>query len=321
MKIVFIGASHFGLRCLELICSLPSCEVMGVVTAPQRFSISYQPKGVTNVLFADLASFAKDRGLGCHTIGQSMSDAIMLEIIKAWKPDAFLVAGWYHMIPKKWREIAPAYGLHASLLPDYSGGAPLVWAMINGETRTGITLFQMDDGVDTGPIVGQAEEVIKDRDTIATLYARIEERGLYLLRETLPKLADGTVVLRNQPVVGKRLMPQRNPDSGLIDWMEDNRFIDRFVRAQTKPYPGAYTFFAGERIVIWTACWIGEESSLLTLRVGSIIHQNSKCLVICGKGLLRLDEIEINGEQLIGEDILSRLPHKELFENLRMGAS
>jgi methionyl-tRNA formyltransferase len=198
MNLVFIGASRFGLRCLELACSLPDCKLTGVVTAPQKFAISYRPEGVTNVLYADIASFAADRGLPCRTIGRAMGDPALLETVRAWKPEAFLVAGWYHMIPKAWRELAPAYGLHASLLPDYSGGAPLVWAMINGESRTGITLFQMDDGVDTGPIVRQVEEAIDDRDTIATLYARIEEQGLVLLRDALPRLATGTAVLQAQ---------------------------------------------------------------------------------------------------------------------------
>ena len=122
------------------------------------------------------------------------------------------------MIPKRWRELAPANGLHASLPPDYSGGAPLVWAMINGESRTGITLFQMDAGVDFGPIVGQKEEQILPSDTIATLYSRIEERGLELLQEVLPQLVHGTLKLKQQDENKRRIMPQRSPEDGLIDW-------------------------------------------------------------------------------------------------------
>ena len=92
-----------------------------------------------------------------------MRDPALLEKVACWKPEAFLVSGWYHMVPRKWRALAPAYGLHASLLPDYSGGAPLVWAMIKGEEKTGITLFQLGDGVDDGPILGQAETPIRSR--------------------------------------------------------------------------------------------------------------------------------------------------------------
>ncbi len=251
MNLVFIGASRFGLRCLELAFRTPGCQVVGVVTAPQTFSISYRPEGVNNVLYADVATFASDRGVPSYELERSMSEPGLLDTVAAWKPDAFLVAGWYHMVPKVWRDLAPAYGLHASLLPDYSGGAPLVWAMINGETKTGITLFQMDGGVDTGPILGQVEEPIHSDDTIATLYARIEERGLELLSDVLPRLADGSAALRPQPIEGRRVMPQRGPQDGWVDWTWDCARIDRFIRAQTRPYPGAFSTLNGEPIHFW----------------------------------------------------------------------
>ena len=148
VNLVFIGSSKFGLKCLQGCLDIPVVKVVGVVSAPETFAISYRPKGVTNVLYADVAGLAEANSIPIATLEQSMADPLLLENVTAWKPDAFLVAGWYHMIPKSWRKIAPAYGLHASLLPDYSGGAPLVWAMINGETKTGITCFQMNDGVD-----------------------------------------------------------------------------------------------------------------------------------------------------------------------------
>ncbi len=306
MNIVFIGASRFGLRCLRLACNLPDCKVTGIVTAARRFSISYRPQGITNVLHADIAGFAADHGVVCRTIDRGMNDSALLDAVKMWKPDAFLVVGWYHMVPKTWRKLAPAYGLHASLLPDYSGGAPLVWAMINGESRTGITLFQMEDGVDTGPIVAQAEEQIEARDTIATLYARIEERGLALLRSELPRLANGTAVLRNQPSRGRRLMPQRSPEDGLIDWRKDSTSIDLFIRAQTKPYPGAYTALCGKRMIIWAAR--SSDTPANGSAVGSVIHTSASCCVICGEGALELEEIEINGRTITFREIRDSLP-------------
>ena len=155
MNLVFIGSSHFALRCLETCLALPEVQIVGIVTSPKKFSISYRPSGVTNVLHQDLVEFAHSHAIPIITLMCTMNEPGLLEKIIEWKPNAFLIAGWYHMIPKRWREVAPAYGLHASLLPDYSGGAPLVWAMINGEKKTCITLFQMDDGVDSGPIAGK----------------------------------------------------------------------------------------------------------------------------------------------------------------------
>lgn len=293
MKLVFIGSSNFGLRCLSACLEIPSLNVVGVVTSPKTFPISYRREGVSNVLYADVASFAGDRRLPSKTLVSSMSDPGLFETVTAWKPDAFLVAGWYHMIPRHWRELAPAYGLHASLLPDYSGGAPLVWAMINGEKKTGVTLFQMDDGMDSGPIAGQMEEPIQSDDTIATLYARIEERGLELLRDSLPRIASGALKLRKQDEKKRRVVPQRSPKDGLIDWTMGATYIERYVRAQTKPYPGAFTTMAGEPLHIWlihiadfdTVAKPGyvEKGTDGTYKVG------------CGKGAITICEISFGG--------------------------
>jgi methionyl-tRNA formyltransferase len=301
MNVVFVGASRFGLRCLELACLTPGCAVVGVVTAPQTFAISYRPEGVSNILYADVASFAADRGLPSRTLVRSMGEPELFDAVAAWKPDAFLVAGWYHMVPKAWRDLAPAYGLHASLLPDYSGGAPLVWAIINGETKTGITMFQLDNGVDSGPIVDQLEEPIHSDDTIATLYARIEERGLELLANALPRLVNGSAALRPQPLQGRRVMPQRSPEDGRIDWSADSGFLERFVRAQTLPYPGAFFMLGESRLTVWAAH--SEEWNGFRSAEGTVVAYGEKLGVVCRDGVLVLDEIEIDGRVLAGRDM------------------
>ena len=135
MRIVFIGASNFGLKCLEACFEIPEIDVTGIVTAPKTFRISYNPEGVMNVLHADVFELAHTHNIPVKTLELSMNEPGLLEAVSVWKPDAFLVAGWYHMIPKCWRKLAPAFGPHASLLPNYSGDAPLLWAMINGEKK------------------------------------------------------------------------------------------------------------------------------------------------------------------------------------------
>lgn len=251
MRIVFIGASKFGLRCLEKISAISDNEIVGIVTNSEVFSISYNPKGVKNVLYADFLSFAEKQKNPVFILKDSMTDPQLIETIKEWAPDFILVVGWYHMIPKVIRNIAPVAGLHASLLPDYSGGAPLVWAIINGEQKTGITFFMFDNGIDSGDIIAQKTERICLNDTIATLYARIEEHGLSLLEENLPEIAKREVVLTPQDNTKRRIMPQRKPDDGEIDWNWSSLQIYNFIRAQTKPYPGAFTFFKDERLTIW----------------------------------------------------------------------
>lgn len=254
MRIVFLGASRFGLRCLRALGGLPGCEVAGVVTAPQTFAISYRPQGVSNVLHADVTGYCESEQLPCRQIGPAgMKDEALFEAVRSWRPQAFVVAGWYHLVPRDWRELAPAYGLHGSLLPRYRGGAPLVWAIINGESRTGITLFQFDDGVDTGPIVAQAQTPIAEDDTIASVYERIEALGERLLVDSMPRLADGALAPRPQPTDGGSSFPQRGPEDGLIDWSWTAGRIHDFIRAQTRPYPGAFFHHAGGTVTVWAA--------------------------------------------------------------------
>lgn len=280
MRVVFIGATKFSLRCLTAIKDLPSCEIVGVITAPKVFKISYRPEGVTNLLFADVATYSNSFGWPCENIGdQGMRTSTLLERVSSWRPEVMIVAGWYHMVPKTWRKVAPAYGLHASLLPDYSGGAPLVWAIIAGEKRTGISLFQLGDGVDDGPLLGQAATEISDYDTIATVYDRIEDLGVGLLRTQLPLLANGTAVLQPQDERLRRVLPQRSPADGRINWSWPAIRVYNFIRAQTKPYPGAFAQCGNHQITIWCSRVAPDDLRLVPGRVRSL---EGRVYVGCG---------------------------------------
>lgn len=301
MRIVFIGASTLGLRCLQKIIGLPGCEVVGAVTAPRQFPISYRPQGVTNVLFADVKSYCGTQGIDCTVMKQGMKDPALMEHVRAFSPDIFIVAGWYHMVPKAWRDMAPAYGLHSSLLPDYSGGAPLVWAMINGEKKTGISLFQLADGVDNGPIVGQLATDIQPEDTIATLSRRIELLGIALLSEHLPRLADGSARLTTQDESRRRIVPQRGPEDGMIDWLWPAARVHNFIRAQTRPYPGAFSFHGKNKVTIWSARLSdGTESD--PPPPAKIEGCDGRVLVGCGDGTaLEIADIAIDGTDLTAQ--------------------
>jgi methionyl-tRNA formyltransferase len=298
MRVVFIGASRFGLRCFECLFDLPQCSVVGAITIPPTFSISYRPQGVTNVLHADIESAAGRHGVPCHVMQGVMNDPGLLQMAAAWRPQLFVVVGWYHLLPRIWRDMAPAIGLHASLLPDYSGGAPLVWAIINGEKRTGITLFQFDDGVDSGPIIGQAEEPILEEDTIATLYERIEVAGVRLLGLHVPRIAGGTASYRRQDESRRRVFRQRSPEDGRIDWRWSAHRVYDFVRAQTRPYPGAFTLLNGLVVKVWRSRLALAEDPDESREdpAGSYSLRSGGVHVACGdRTALRLEEIELNG--------------------------
>jgi methionyl-tRNA formyltransferase len=253
MNLLFIGASKFGLRCLKLLSGMEFINIIGIISNDQTFKISYNQKGVTNYLYADFSSFAQQNNIPFYRLKENMREKELADFISACAPDFCVVSGWYHKIPKEYLNMVKFAGLHASLLPDYSGGAPLVWALINGEKKTGITFFLLDEGVDSGDIIGQKEVEIEEDDNIQTLYEKIELLGLSLLTEFIPKIADGTVSYIKQDHSKRRIFPQRKPEDGLINWDWDARQIKNFIRAQTKPYPGAYTFIHGKRVTIWDA--------------------------------------------------------------------
>lgn len=310
MRLIFVGSTQFGLRCLEKVIHLPEIEVVGIITNPETFSISYRPEGVRNVLHADFRPLAEQHDIPVWVMKGKMSDPALLAQVQAWKPDFILVVGWYHMVPRAIRDIAPVAGLHASLLPDYSGGAPLVWAIINDEEKAGITFFLMDDEVDSGPIIGQVEVPIFFEDTIAALYARVEEAGLWLLEEHLPKIARGEATYTPQDESKRRIMPQRSPEDGEIDWSWPARKIYNFIRAQTRPYPGAFTYWGQEKIIIWKASLSGMKDE--HNRSSGAIVKNAPNVpgalgVKCGDGqLVWVHEVGlVNGAVMSGAGFVS----------------
>ncbi len=293
---VFIGAGSFGLRCFQHILQKSCIRVVGVVTSPPRFCASSKNHELKNPSHDQFFASAQGHGVPVSILSQDMGDPHLLASVLEWKPDAFLVAGWYHIIPKTWLSLAPFFGLHASLLPDYCGWAPLVWAMINRETKTGITLFQMDAGVDSGPIAAQAEEKIRPDDTIETLYQRIEDLGLKLLDEALPKLSSHSLKLTPQPKQGRRVMPRRFPEDGLIDWQWESLYIDNWIRAQTRPYPGAFTCLDKARLTIWKARV--AESNATHNEWGKVQrNRDGGYEVLCGLGAIELLEISLAGRR------------------------
>lgn len=305
MRVVFIGSSGFGLRCLDAARQIPNIEIAGIITNEARFRISYAPEGVMNVLHADMPSFARAHGIPYYTMQEKMSEPALLEQVAAWDPALFLVVGWYHLVPRVLRDMAPAVGMHASLLPDYSGGAPLVWAIINGETQTGISLFQLADGVDDGPLIGQSATPIHIDDTIATLYARIETLGLALLTEHLPHLAHGTAVFTPQHETGRRRFPNRSPADGMIDWHQPAGVLYNFIRAQTKPYPGAFTLYEGAPLHIWAA----RAESGEVPAAGTLFYPTPKKVAIsCShSSYLVLDTLGWHGTDMSASDWLTHM--------------
>lgn len=310
MRIIFMGSTLLGLGILDSVLDLEGLDVVGCITAPPDFSISYSEDKVRNVLHADFRPTCQRFGIPLCESANGVRNEGLLTWAKHLEPDAFLVIGWHHMIPAAWLEVAPGYALHASLLPDLAGGAPLVWAILLNRTETGVSLFKLEAGVDTGAIVGQMRFPIQARDTIADLLVRVEHLGKELTLRELRKLRNGAATLVAQDTSRRLVMPQRSPRDGEIDWTVSADYIDRLVRASTKPYPGAFTTWRGSRVIIWSAHPIASGSSeldqggfspevlLAGMDPGSFTAVDEGFVVQCGSGVLRVTDWEIDSQRM-----------------------
>lgn len=251
MRLLFIGSTLLGRACLEALMKIESVSVSGILTAPREFPISYAPNGVTNFLHCNFSDSAEQLRCPLILLQSNMTAPELFNTIESVKPDCLFVVGWHHMIPDKWLDKWPTFGIHASLLPQYAGGAPLVWAMIEGRRRVGVTLFQIDKGIDNGPIVAQERIRVSRRDDISTLLRKVEAVSVTLSVDEIPKILSPLSPRKLQRASRREVYPQRKPEDGLITDSMGITEIRNFVRAQTRPYPGAFVMDEEDRLVIW----------------------------------------------------------------------
>jgi len=240
MKIIFFGASKLGYDACKLIIEKNLADVAAIFTIPQEFKISYSTSTVKNVQYADFSGLAEKYNIPLIYVEGKMSS--YKERIEELKPDFLLVIGWYYMIPKSIRELAPlgCAGIHGSLLPKYRGGAPLVWAIINGEEEAGISFFYFDDGVDDGDLIAQIKFPITYEDTIADILRKTNEATLEAVEKYIPLISESTAPRVKQDHTKATYVPQRKPDDGEIDLTKTAGELYNFIRAQSSPYPGAF---------------------------------------------------------------------------------
>lgn len=253
LKVVFLGCTKFSESLFNALLEIPTVEVTALFTIPENFNISYNAQGVRNYNFADLKGIAEKNNIPVYEVdsseGKKMTD--YLPVFEKLNADVILALGWYYMVPKKVRNTAKfgAWGIHASLLPNYAGHAPLVWAIIEGEKETGVTLFRLDEGVDDGDIIMQKKFSIEEDDTIKEVYEKAAGVSAEILRDVFGNIANIKFTPQDRSKI--KVYPHRTPEDGLIDMNWDTQRIKNFIRAQTKPYPGAYVVFNNEKISIW----------------------------------------------------------------------
>lgn len=285
LRILLFGGTDLSLTVAERLVAI-GLPPAAVVHVGESFPISYSPEGVRNVRFADLKSWAEGHDIPNLAYQDAKRTAEFAESVGV---NFGLVAGWYHMVPGPLRDRfrLGCAGLHASLLPRFRGGAPLSWALLAGETRTGVSLFELEDEVDAGPLYGQRSFAIGPRSRIGDLVAAAETASLALIEECLPAIAEGRLVSTPQTGTPSYCL-QRVPDDGWIDWSWSAEKIDRLIRAVGRPYAGAVTSLHSTKVFVWSAEPI--QDVLVYGMPGQItrLPGDSDPCVVTGEGVLAI---------------------------------
>ena len=246
LRILFCGTPAFAAPSLRHLIAQPDFEIVGVVTQPDR------PRGRgQQISVSPVKAIAIEAGIPVYQ-PEKIKSPESLDYFKRVAPDVVVIIAYGQIISARLIEI-PRLGwinLHASLLPKYRGAAPINWAIINGETSTGLTTMQIDPGLDTGPMLLQYETPIAPHETAPELSARLAEAGAPLMAETLRKLDRNELFPVPQANSEATFAPLLRKNDGLIEWELSAAYIYNRIRG-LQPWPGAFTTFRGKNCQIW----------------------------------------------------------------------
>lgn len=293
-----MGTPYFAVPSLKALLEAGK-EVISVYTQPDR------PKGRgRNLTPSPIKAFALSQNLPVFQ-PSSFKAALARDQLAEQKPDLLIVVAYGLILPQSVLNL-PTWGainVHASLLPRYRGAAPIQWAIINGEKETGVTTMRLDAGMDSGDILLQETEPILETDTAQDLHDRLSDMGSRLLLQTLRTLRRGDLLPLPQDPSLASYAPPLKKEQGEISWELSAREIDCWVRGLS-PWPGAYSFLQGKRLLIHRVSldsieMIGTPGKITSLDKGRIQVQT-------GQGLLSLLEIQMEGHRRMSSEELLR---------------
>jgi methionyl-tRNA formyltransferase len=307
LRIVFLGTPEFAVPSLRALAARH--EVAAVYTQPDR------PKGRGNQLAEPpVKTAAKELGLAVLQ-PERIRRAENLEPLGAWAAEMMVVVGYGQIIPQNIIDLA-RYGIlnvHASLLPKYRGAAPIQWAIANGETETGVTIMQIDAGLDTGDMLLKQRLAIGESETAAELSVRLAPLGAELLLEAIAQIVAGTVRREQQRDEEATLAPILKKEDGLVEWRCTAGEIYNRWRG-FNPWPGAYTSFRGQQMSIGSARLAERRAE----GPGRVWDEKRRLFAGCGEGTaLELLEVQLAGKKrMSAEAFLNGYP---LAENEMLG--
>lgn len=288
MRVVFLGTPEFAVPSLEALATA-GYSIVAVYTQPDR------PKGRGH----DLAPSPVKQAALARNLDVRQPERIrrpeIVDELRGLSPDIMVVVGYGQIIPQSIIDIPPLgiLNVHASLLPEYRGAAPIQWAIADGKRTTGVTIMKIDAGLDTGDMLLKSETEIGDSETAPELSARLSRDGARLLLRAIQGLRDGSIQPQKQDHSAATLARILTREDGRLDWTWPAATIHNRMRGFT-PWPGCYSTFRGQRIHIWKAAPVAEAAG----QPGELIVRNRDLLVACGRhSALLLQEVQLEGKK------------------------
>ena len=286
MRIVFMGTPDFAVGSLQALCESGKHEILAVVTQPDR------PKGRGNKLLqTPVKEYAMAQGLTVYQ-PQKVKTPEFVELLHELQPELIVVAAFGQFLSKEILEL-PKYGcinVHASLLPKYRGAAPIQYAIIKGEKESGVTIMQMDIGMDTGAMLDKVVVPIAENTTMGELHDALREQGAALLLEVIDKIAAGTAVAEPQDNEQATYATLLDRSMEHIDWSKTAQEVHNLIRG-FNPAPSTFTKLPnGKSLKIWGSKMTDKSSAAAA---GTVIETGKHSFfVACGEGVLEITEVQ-----------------------------
>ncbi|MBV2191207.1 bifunctional UDP-4-amino-4-deoxy-L-arabinose formyltransferase/UDP-glucuronic acid oxidase ArnA [Providencia rettgeri] len=238
-----------------------------------------------NHFYSSVARLSADMELPVFA-PENVNHPLWIERIREMKPDVIFSFYYRDMLSEELLAIAPkgAFNLHGSLLPKYRGRAPINWALLKGESETGVTLHKMVAKPDAGDIIAQEKVAITDTDTSLTLHAKVREAAEVLLDKTLPLIEAGSYKAVAQDENQATYFGRRTAEDGLINWNNSAKEVNCLIRAVTEPYPGAFTYLGARKMVIWRARILDDNQG----KPAGTVLSSDPLRIACGQGAIEI---------------------------------
>lgn len=310
LRIVFMGTPDFAVTILRHLVE-HNYNIVGVITAADK------PAGRGRKLNESaVKKYAVSQNL---TILQptNLKSESFLEDLKLLNADLQVVVA-FRMLPKAVWQMPKlgTFNLHASLLPEYRGAAPIHWAIINGEEKTGVTTFFIDEKIDTGEIILQSSIIIKDDETVGSLHDRLMYLGANLVLETVDKIEEGEIKTKKQPDLEEKQAPKLFAENTQIDWSQPLSIIYNKIRG-LNPFPAAWTIIQNNeeqlKAKIYEVEKVKEDHNY---KIGKLMTSKSELKVAVTDGFIIIDQIKIAGKKKL--DSKSLLNGFQFSENAKM---